>query len=1476
VSGGAVVATARVLLGVDDSTLSSSLHAAKATTASAVGSMRHELTTLEEASIKVKLAQQSYNAAVAKFGPEARQAQAALVRLSGAQRAQTSELQRSSGELGKHRRQLSGFSSDLNNAHKTGERTFRGMVAGTNAFKGLGRQVAFASTAFLGGAGFIAVLKSSVSGASDLHEQLTKSDVVFRRSSRSVEEWSRKSATALLMTRAEAMKYVTTFGNMLVPMGFARERAARMSQTMVKLAADMASFNNADPSETLAALQSGLAGQVRPLRQFGVFLDQNRIKAVALATGIVKADVSTRSISEAQKGYAISQAKLDDVRKHFGKNSTQLAAAELNLARASDRVAKATAGHVPALTAAQKAAAVYKIILKDTADAQGDVERTSGGFANQTRILKAQIGNLQEELGGALLPSILHVTKAVTHWLGQTKNQERLHRDLNKAVKIGVTVVTEIAKAIKTGWTIFQTAAGWIGGAKRAVEALLLAMAVNKMRSIASSIVTTLITNGIALVGPAAEGEAIAYGTSMSAMGLATKGLGLAIKTTLISTGIGAIAVAAGIAAVLVIQHWGTIKHWIVEFGQWIKAHVKLLLAVPVIGTFLFMAVEVIKHWNSIKKVVAALATFFGTVFVHPIRAIKQLFSDLWSILEGGAIRAVLKIIEPFSHLPFGMGKWAQKMKDKLHGALEQMKADAAAAGTTIGTNVGANAQSALQPYLDSMATSIGALSVGGGAVPGSTAKIAGSGIAPRNYAHRVLGETSGLATLQGEVNSLGGAANPAINFTGHAGGPTGDKPNGASYHYSGEALDITGAEGTLQKIWDYLVARRDNFAELFWKSQAFYWGVPGNEVAGHYDHIHVAFTGSEAEAKKIIGQKTKAAQTTPKNDGNNTNTNNTNTNTGGGGGGLHVEHHSHKKKGKHAKIPLVPYALQIALDEADIKGSAKEQLAALKAIEHYLVEKIRHTKDIAQKVKLLNALKTVTAREDKLAGGGSGAIPHPVELEQKRRVAQAKGDFVKVLELDKQIIAWLQKRIHNARNAKQALKLHNQLVREQAQLTIDGAKAQKQLATAREKERNEKNKADVAAINATSDDAQRVIDRATGGSGRGWHTEDVLSGPDADKIKNAEEDARIKKAKLAAAKAKFDPNSTQVAEAQLAYEKAQQAVAAAKSDKGHVVGKKVVGDPRVSFDPKTGKYVVTTVGPDVAALKKELEYLISTVLPKLDKEIRNVGAAIKRLSKHPKANRGNIKRLKAKLQALKHERAQILNLASSLSQSIKEINDAIAAEPNPEPTDDGPNVDPGSGSDPTVDTPDAADSLHDPHGGADASTGLTNLELREKLGGSFDTDAGRKSRADYITQKVVPGLQSDLSDLESQRQSAILKGNEVLAGLIAEAIAQKQNDILQAQLDAQDLIAQNTGDTAAAANATDTNIAAYLGALAGIRSYGSNVFNNSLFGASPDLTSGAGAGGATINVTANFPVAPADPHLFSQSIAFEIKSIFA
>jgi hypothetical protein len=184
--------------------------------------------------------------------------------------------------------------------------------------------------------------------ASDLGEQISKTRTVFRGSEQDILAWSKTTADRLGISRRAALEATGTLGNMLVPMGLARTKAGEMSTKMVELAADMASFNNASPEETLEALRSGLAGESEPLRKFGVLLSEARVQAEAVALGLVK------------QGQKLSES--------------------------------------------DKAMARYRLVLKDTKDAQGDFARTSDSVANKERVKAATFEDTQAKLGQGLLP----------------------------------------------------------------------------------------------------------------------------------------------------------------------------------------------------------------------------------------------------------------------------------------------------------------------------------------------------------------------------------------------------------------------------------------------------------------------------------------------------------------------------------------------------------------------------------------------------------------------------------------------------------------------------------------------------------------------------------------------------------------------------------------------------------------------------------------------------------------------------------------------------------------------------------------------------------------------------------------------------------------------------------------------------------------------------------------------------------------
>ena len=207
--------------------------------------------------------------------------------------------------------------------------------------------------------------KKSFDAASDLEESLSKVNVVFAENAGEIRKWSKSTATSMGISRQEALESAGTFGNLFRALEIGTPAATKMSTKLVGLAADLASFNNADPSEVLLAIRSGLVGEVEPMRKFGVSLSQVRIEAKAMELGLWDGE--------------------------------------------------------GAISAAAKTTAAYEIILQDTSLAQGDFARTADGAANRQRVLSAQFTNLAAQLGKVLLPifqSIVNVVQDVAKWFG--------------------------------------------------------------------------------------------------------------------------------------------------------------------------------------------------------------------------------------------------------------------------------------------------------------------------------------------------------------------------------------------------------------------------------------------------------------------------------------------------------------------------------------------------------------------------------------------------------------------------------------------------------------------------------------------------------------------------------------------------------------------------------------------------------------------------------------------------------------------------------------------------------------------------------------------------------------------------------------------------------------------------------------------------------------------------------------------------
>src|SRR4051812_26069940 len=123
----------------------------------------------------------------------------------------------------------------------------------------------------------VAGLKKSVSAASDLNEQIGKTEVVFGKSGKAVEDWSKTLSSSFALSERQALATASSFGALFRPLGFTSEEAATQSEKLTQLGADLASFYNTDVQSALDAIRSGLVGESEPLRQYGVLLSETRV-----------------------------------------------------------------------------------------------------------------------------------------------------------------------------------------------------------------------------------------------------------------------------------------------------------------------------------------------------------------------------------------------------------------------------------------------------------------------------------------------------------------------------------------------------------------------------------------------------------------------------------------------------------------------------------------------------------------------------------------------------------------------------------------------------------------------------------------------------------------------------------------------------------------------------------------------------------------------------------------------------------------------------------------------------------------------------------------------------------------------------------------------------------------------------------------------------------------------------------------------
>lgn len=263
---------------------------------------------------------------------------------------------------------------------------------------------AFDGAVLAAGAFVTKIAIDGVKAASDLNETISKTEVLFGKSAKTVEGWAEANANAMGQTRQQALDAASTFAIFGKQAGYTNDKLVNFSTKFTTLASDMASFSNTSPDEAIQALGAALRGESEPIRKYGVLLSDAAIQA---------------------KAY--SDAEIAGNKRYFSMQ-----------------------GKKEVLNDQGKLLARYKLILEQTTAAQGDFARTSDGLANGQRILNAQWQDAKLKIGEALLPSI----KELVNWANGSDGKKFMNdfatgmADAFKAVAKNLPKIVQDLKAL--------------------------------------------------------------------------------------------------------------------------------------------------------------------------------------------------------------------------------------------------------------------------------------------------------------------------------------------------------------------------------------------------------------------------------------------------------------------------------------------------------------------------------------------------------------------------------------------------------------------------------------------------------------------------------------------------------------------------------------------------------------------------------------------------------------------------------------------------------------------------------------------------------------------------------------------------------------------------------------------------------------------------------------------------------------------
>lgn len=193
-------------------------------------------------------------------------------------------------------------------------------------------------------------IAQAVTESNKYQEDLNLFTVALGQYAAEAQNYAEKVSDVMGIDPAQWLRNQGVFNTLLTGFGDTAERAQLMSQNLTQLGYDISSFFNISIEDAMQKLQSGISGELEPLRRLGYDLSQARLEQTALNLGVKES--------------------------------------------------------VSAMTQAEKAELRYYAIMTQVTTAQGDMARTLEAPANRLRILQAQLTQAARAIGNIFIPAL--------------------------------------------------------------------------------------------------------------------------------------------------------------------------------------------------------------------------------------------------------------------------------------------------------------------------------------------------------------------------------------------------------------------------------------------------------------------------------------------------------------------------------------------------------------------------------------------------------------------------------------------------------------------------------------------------------------------------------------------------------------------------------------------------------------------------------------------------------------------------------------------------------------------------------------------------------------------------------------------------------------------------------------------------------------------------------------------------------------